>query len=96
MNGEPKIIGGLYRNTATEPQRTKKQHQQNMMEENLDDSMPGIIPTISNQVSNHVGLTNGYMSGNKATEPRTTNGYIPNGRPNLRSMLQDAEMDSHM
>lgn len=60
--------------------------------------MPGAIPTISNQVSNHVALTNGHIGG-KHTQPRAgggQNGHVPNGRPNLRTMLEDAEMDSHI
>lgn len=61
--------------------------------------MPGTIPTISNQVSNHVALTNGYVRNNqKFTNARTVgqNGHIPNGRPDFRSMLEDAELDSHI
>lgn len=107
MNGDaqPKIIGGLYnRNSQTDPQRMNKQRMNDINDGNLHDSMPGVIPTISNHVNNYVNnhqngyVANGHLGGNKNyTHPRTnTNGYIPNGRPNLRSMLQDAEMDSHM
>ncbi|KAL7042467.1 hypothetical protein ACKWTF_001148 [Chironomus riparius] len=108
MNGDaqPKIISGLYnRNSQTDPQRMGKQRMNEMNDGNLHDSMPGVIPTISNHVTNYVNnnhqngyVANGHLGGNKNyTHPRTnTNGYIPNGRPNLRSMLQDAEMDSHM
>ncbi|XP_070509168.1 adenylate kinase isoenzyme 5 [Chironomus tepperi] len=108
MNGDaqPRIISGLYnRNSHTDPKRMSKQRMNGMNHENLHDSMPGVIPTISNHVSNYVNnhqngyVTNGHLGANKSyTHPRTnTNGTIPNGRrPNLRSMLQDAEMDSHM
>lgn len=64
--------------------------------EDLEDSMPGVIPTISNQVSNHMALANGHLG--KQTQPRVAgkNGLIPNGRSDFRSMLDDAEMDSHI
>ncbi len=60
--------------------------------------MPGVIPTISGQVSNHMKLANGHLGGAKNSVGRNGvgNGHIANGRPNLRSMLQDAEMDSHI
>jgi hypothetical protein len=45
--------------------------------EKLDDFMPGVIPSISNNL-------------------HKTNGFISNGRPNFRSMLQDAEKSSHI
>jgi hypothetical protein len=65
--------------------------------EDLEDSMPGAIPTISNQVSNHVALVNGG-GGGKHTQPRAPggNGHVPNGRPNFKTMLEDAEMNSHI
>ncbi|KAG5675852.1 hypothetical protein PVAND_005721 [Polypedilum vanderplanki] len=92
MNGDvkPKVISGLYsRNLQSEPQKmSRKNHLDNDME-----SMPGVIPTISNHVSNN-SLANGHLG--KYGLPRTTNGHISNGRPNLRSMLHDAEMDSHI
>lgn len=53
--------------------------------------MPGVVPTISNQVSNHMTLANGHIGKGSG------NGHIGNGRvSNLRSMLHDAEMNSHM
>lgn len=104
MNGDiqPKIISGLYnRNLQTDPQRMANKHRHDEMNDgNLHDSMPGVIPTISNHVSNHVNngyVGNGNLGGKNYTHPRTTtNGYIPNGRPSLRNMLHDAEMDSHI
>lgn len=65
--------------------------------EDLEDSMPGAIPTISNQVSNHVAMANGGMNGKleRKREP-ASNGHVPNGRLDFRSMLDDAELDSHI
>lgn len=107
MNGDahPKIISGLYnRNISTDPPKSFRQNHHN------NDTMPGVIPTshsyiptISNHVSKQSSLANGHLGQNNrnnqkyANAPRTTtNGYIPNGRPNLRAMLQDAEIDSHI
>jgi hypothetical protein len=67
--------------------------------EDLEDLAPGVIPTISNQVSNHVALTNGNIRNGGVTNhnpARATNGHVANGRVNLRSMLEDAELDSHI
>lgn len=88
-----KNFGSFY--SKNEPQKNNREY----VEDLEDDHMPGVIPTISNQVSNHMSLANGHLgAANKYTQPRNgaTNGYIPNGRPNLRTMLQDAEMDSHI
>lgn len=63
--------------------------------EDLEDSLPGVIPTISNKVSNHVALSNGNLGGKQ--RQTVQNGQVQNGRPpNFRSMLDDAEMDSHI
>lgn len=85
------------RNFSNHINRNQPQNYQNEYVEDLEDHhmMPGIIPSISNQVSNHVSLANGHYGGKQQT-PLTTNGAIPNGRPNLRSMLHDAEMNSHI
>lgn len=79
-----------------QPQKQSQNHQNEYVED-LEDHhmMPGVIPSISNQVSNHVSLSNGHV-GVKQQTPLTTNGSISNGRPNLRSMLHDAEMNSHI
>lgn len=92
---QPNMISGLYnRNINTDPQRSKNKKE---IVEDLENSMPGVIPTISGKVTNHFPMTNGHLGGAKHNQPRTSNGYyVPNGRPNLRSMLQDAELDSHI
>lgn len=64
--------------------------------EDLEESMPGVIPTISNQVSNHVALANGHLGKNTQSRAAGKNGQVPNGRSDFRSMLEDAEMDSHI
>lgn len=64
----------------------------------LEDDMPGtIIPTISS----HVSMSNGHL-GRNPTQIQTNNvkrtaqnGHIPNGN-NFRTMLEDAESDSHI
>lgn len=90
-------IGSLFNQNSGRTQNHRREHSGEYIED-LEDSMPGAIPTISNQVSNHVALTNGHIGG-KHTQPRASggqNGHVPNGRPNLRTMLEDAEMDSHI
>ena len=77
-----------------QPQKTPQSYHNEYVED-LEDHLPGVIPSISNQVSNHVSLSNGHV-GAKQQTPLTTNGSISNGRPNLRSMLHDAEMNSHI
>lgn len=93
-------FGSLYnRKVLNEPIKVSQNNQEYLEDLEDDHMMPGVIPTISNQVSNHMTLANGHLgAANKITKPRVagTNGHIPNGRPNLRSMLQDAEMDSHI
>lgn len=67
--------------------------------EDLEDHMPGAMPiqTISNQVSNQT-LLNGNLSKHSQQRVPAKNGYVQhvNGRPNFRSMLEDAEIDSHI
>jgi hypothetical protein len=67
-----------------------------------EESMPGTIPTISH----HVSMSNGQLGGgfrNKTMHYKPPNaqqnGHIPNGRPNFRNALEDAEgfpIDSHI
>lgn len=100
MNGhaqEPANFGTLFNRNNSGPTQNKLRSNSEEFVEDLEDSLPGVIPTISNQVSNHVGLTNGTLAG-KHIQNRTAakNGHVPNGRPNFRSMLEDAEMDSHI
>lgn len=64
--------------------------------EDLEDTIPGVIPTISNQVSNHVALSNGQLGKHTQARAAGKNGHVPNGRSDFRSMLEDAEMDSHI
>lgn len=89
-------FGGFYnRNAPNETHKPPQNHKKEYVEDLEDDHMmPGAIPTISNQVSNHIGQYHNGHLGKPRNPP--TNGHIPNGRPNLRSMLQDAEMDSHI
>ncbi|XP_049548388.1 uncharacterized protein LOC125959605 [Anopheles darlingi] len=66
--------------------------------QDLDTDMPGAVPTISH----HVSLANGHLPGNgKAGSGAGSgkNGFIPNGRPNFRNMLEEADsypIDSHI
>ncbi|XP_058824401.1 adenylate kinase isoenzyme 5 isoform X2 [Topomyia yanbarensis] len=58
----------------------------------LDADVPGVVPTISH----HVSLANGHLGGG-VIPTGAKNGYIPNGRPNFRNMLEEADnFDSHM
>ncbi|XP_055545854.1 adenylate kinase isoenzyme 5 isoform X2 [Wyeomyia smithii] len=58
----------------------------------LDADVPGVVPTISH----HVSLANGHI-GAVGVPAGAKNGFIPNGRPNFRNMLQEADnFDSHM
>jgi hypothetical protein len=98
-------FSGLY-----QPNGVHKNHE--YIEDLEDDDhhyMPGAIPTISKQVSNHMSLANGHVgvgvnskniqNSGKIQHNRpsaNTNGYIANGRSNFRTMLEDAEMDSHI
>lgn len=102
MNGNAHIennIGSLFERSSSGINQNNKNLRTTEFVEDLEDSMPGVIPTISNQVSNHVALVNGHVgNGNvkKHAQPRAANGNVGNGRVNLRSMLEDAEMDSHI
>lgn len=100
MNGiahEPTNFGPLFNRNSSERIQNNVRSKSEEFIEDLEDSMPGVIPTISNQVSNHVGLTNGSVGGKHIqTRAAAKNGHVPNGRPNFRSMLDDAEMDSHI
>ena len=64
----------------------------------LEDDMPGaIIPTISS----HVSMSNGHLGRNPTQLQNNNikrtgqNGHIPNNN-NFRTMLEDAESDSHI
>lgn len=95
MNGNhiENNIGSLFdRGASGSRQNSRKKRNENFVED-LEDSMPGVIPTISNQVSNHVAMVNGHV-GNGV--PKAANGHVGNGRLNLRSMLEDAELNSHI
>jgi hypothetical protein len=110
MNGdiskEVTSFSGLYQPNGV--------HKNDEYIEDLEDDdhhhMPGAIPTISKQVSNHMSLANGHVgigvnsNSNKNSAKfnhnnrpsANKNGYIANGRSNFRTMLEDAEMDSHI
>ncbi|XP_055641967.1 uncharacterized protein LOC129778854 isoform X2 [Toxorhynchites rutilus septentrionalis] len=52
---------------------------------------PGVVPTISH----HVSLANGHLG--RTAPSGFRNGYIPNGKPNFRNMLEEADsFDAHM
>lgn len=96
MNGdvhENSNYGTLFNRNDSEAQYNQSRNRKEEFVEDLEDSMPGVIPTISNQVSNHVALANGHLRGKQSTQ----NGQVQNGRPpNFRAMLEDAEIDSHI
>ncbi|XP_065080427.1 uncharacterized protein LOC135703233 isoform X2 [Ochlerotatus camptorhynchus] len=59
----------------------------------LDADVPGVVPTIIH----HVSLANGHLGGGAVPVGGARNGFIPNGRPNFRNMLDEADnFDSHM
>jgi len=99
MNGDaPANYAQLFNYNDSAEAQNKKIGRNEAVVEDLEDSMPGVIPTISNTVSNHVALANGHLGG-KHTQSRAIgerNGHLANGRPNFRTMLEDAEMDSHI
>lgn len=94
MNGV--AHGALFNRNDSGVQQNRPGRRSAEYVEDLEDSMPGAIPTISNQVSNHVALANGHVG--KQNQPRAAgkNGQVPNGRPDFRSMLEDAELNSHI
>uniref|UniRef100_A0A182MEY9 Adenylate kinase isoenzyme 5 n=1 Tax=Anopheles culicifacies TaxID=139723 RepID=A0A182MEY9_9DIPT len=74
-------------------QRTQRNSMDAIVQD-LDTEMPGAVPTISH----HVSLANGHLPGSGKAGP-TKNGYVPNGRPNFRNMLEEADsypIDSHI
>lgn len=93
--------GGLMRPNGVE--KTNSHSNDNYIEDLEEEHhMPGAIPTISKQVSNHMALANGHIGNTNSGKfsrnrpPGVTNGYIANGKSNFRSMLEDAEMNSHI
>jgi hypothetical protein len=98
MNGDDRTnYGSMFNNQkGSEGQNLRRGRNEEVIED-LEDSLPGVIPTISNQVSNHVALVNGNTAA-KHTQQRApgANGHVPNGRPNFKTMLEDSEMDSHI
>lgn len=99
MNGdvyENNNLGPLFNRNSSGVHNNRRGRYEEVVEV-LDDEIPGVIPTISNQVSNHVALANGQLGGKNAQQRASgKNGHVPNGRPNFRSMLEDAEMNSHI
>lgn len=91
-NDDGNFGGALFKRNESSANLASKKRNDAVIED-LEDTMPGAIPTISNRVSNHMGLANGHIGGK---EPSQTNGHIPNGRPNFRTMLEDVELDSHI
>lgn len=99
MNGdiyENSNYESLFSRNGADPRKSQPKGKNDAVVEDLEDSMPGVIPTISNQVSNHVAMTNGHIGGKHTQQRAANNGHVPNGRPNFRTMLEDAELDSHI
>ena len=95
MNGKTNY-GPLFNRNDSGVKQNKQVTRSAEFVEDLEDSMPGTIPTISNQVSNHVALANGHIGKKTQSRAAGKNGQVPNGRSDFRSMLEDAEMDSHI
>lgn len=101
---EPRMNGDVHGSNSFEPVFGRNQSsgggrkgKSDAYVEDLEDSMPGAIPTISNQVSNHIAMTNGGINGKvEKKRERTANGHVPNGRADFRTLLDDAELDSHI
>lgn len=96
-------FGSLYQRD----EKLTKENDQTVIHDLEDEGMPGTIPTISH----HVAMANGHLGGGRsgslkkkpnnyaAPQKPPQNGFVPNGRPNFRTMLDDAEgysMDSHI
>lgn len=96
-NIETQNFGSLYSSSSAKFANSRVNPMQNREAtlHDLEDDVPlGTIPTISQHVANgHAGKTI------KSVQKPGQNGHIPNGRPNFRNMLEDAEnyqIDSHM
>lgn len=63
------------------------------MVQDMED-VPGVVPTISQQVS----LINGNVKNSETRSGKTgLNGHIANGRPTFRTMLNETDpIDSYM
>uniref|UniRef100_A0A182V3F9 Adenylate kinase isoenzyme 5 n=1 Tax=Anopheles merus TaxID=30066 RepID=A0A182V3F9_ANOME len=89
----PPVQIGTFKTVLQRSQRTDSM---DAIVQDLDADMPGAVPTISH----HVSLANGHLpgSGKVGIQP-AKNGYVPNGRPNFRNMLEEADsypIDSHI
>lgn len=89
----PPVQIGTFKTVLQRSQRTDSM---DAIVQDLDADMPGAVPTISH----HVSLANGHLpgSGKVGVQP-AKNGYVPNGRPNFRNMLEEADsypIDSHI
>ncbi|XP_021702934.1 uncharacterized protein LOC5571857 isoform X3 [Aedes aegypti] len=84
---------GTFKNAIQQGRNSAAQKNADAIVHDLDADVPGVVPTISH----HVSLANGHLGGAVAAGGATRNGFIPNGRPNFRNMLQEADsFDSHM
>lgn len=84
---------GTFKNAIQQGRNSTVQKNADAIVHDLDADVPGVVPTISH----HVSLANGHLGGAVAAGGATRNGYIPNGRPNFRNMLQEADsFDTHM
>ena len=89
--------GSMFDRSNTDLKQSNRDRRNEEFVEDLEDFAPGVIPTISNQVSNHLIMTNGNLkNGGIPNRVQPSNGHVANGRVNLRSMLEDAEIDSHI
>ena len=97
MNGNipVKTFGSVYNRNENNQRQTNN----DAKVYDLEDDMPGaIIPTISSHVSmsnGHLGRNPTQIQNNNVKRAQGQNGHIPNGN-NFRTMLEDAESDSHI
>ncbi|XP_062705813.1 adenylate kinase isoenzyme 5 isoform X2 [Aedes albopictus] len=84
---------GTFKNAIQQGRNSTVQKNADAIVHDLDADVPGVVPTISH----HVSLANGHLGGVATAGGANRNGYIPNGRPNFRNMLQEADsFDTHM
>ncbi|XP_052867793.1 adenylate kinase isoenzyme 5 [Anopheles cruzii] len=88
----PAVQIGTFRTVL---QRASQRNSADEIVQDLEPDMPGAVPTISH----HVSLVNGHLPGNGKIGSGAKNGFVPNGRPNFRNMLEEADsyqIDSHI
>uniref|UniRef100_A0AAG5CW23 Adenylate kinase active site lid domain-containing protein n=1 Tax=Anopheles atroparvus TaxID=41427 RepID=A0AAG5CW23_ANOAO len=88
----PAVQIGNFRSVL---QRSQPSSMDAIVQDLETESVPGAVPTISH----HVSLANGHLPGSGKVGGPTKNGFVPNGRPNFRNMLEEADnypIDSHI